>query len=70
MSTTRTVISPTSTESATIVELRRQYGCGPIEFAGSDNAMYERHLLFDNVVDLAAAGPRERFERRTSSSSA
>ena len=62
MSTTRTVISPTSTESATIAELRRQYGCGPIEFAGSDNAMYERHLLFDNVVDLAAAGPRERFE--------
>ena len=24
--------------------------------------MYERHLVFDNVVDLAAAGPRERFE--------
>jgi starch phosphorylase len=23
---------------------------------------YERHLVFDNVVDLAAAGPRERFE--------
>jgi len=62
MSTTRTVISPTSTESATIAELRRQYGCGPIEFSGSDNAMYERHLLFDNVVDPVAAGQRERFE--------
>jgi glycogen phosphorylase len=62
MSTTRTVISPTSTESGTIAELRRQYGCGPIEFAGSDNAMYERHLLFDNVVDVVAAGQRERFE--------
>ena len=24
--------------------------------------MYERHLLFDNVVGLTAAGPRERFE--------
>ena len=23
---------------------------------------YERHLLFDNVIDLTAAGPRERFE--------
>jgi hypothetical protein len=45
MSTTRTVISPTQTESAGIAELRRQYGCGPIEFSGSDNAMYERHLL-------------------------
>ena len=62
MSTTRTVISPTSTESATIAELRRQYGCCPIEFSGSDNAMYERHLLFDNVVDPVVAGPRERFE--------
>jgi len=62
MSTTRKVISPTSTESDAIAELRRQYGCGPIEFAGSDNAMYERHLLFDNVVDPVAAGQRERFE--------
>ena len=26
------------------------------------DALYERHLLFDNVVDPAAAGPRERFE--------
>ncbi|MBZ5724235.1 MAG: glycogen/starch/alpha-glucan phosphorylase [Acidobacteriia bacterium] len=34
----------------------------PYQFAGSDNALYERHLVFDNVVDLAAAGPRERFE--------
>jgi len=24
--------------------------------------LYERHLVFDNVVDLAAVGPRERFE--------
>jgi starch phosphorylase len=62
MSTTRTVISSTSTESDTIGKLRRQYGCGPIEFSGSDNAMYERHLLFDNVVDPVVAGPRERFE--------
>ena len=27
-----------------------------------ENALYERHLVFDSVVDLAAAGPRERFE--------
>src|SRR5207237_8357493 len=42
--------------------LRRHYATGPIEFARRDNAWYERHLVFDNVVDLAAAGPRERFE--------
>ncbi len=42
--------------------LQRQYGCGPVPLAGTDNAFYERHLVFDNVVDLAAGGPRERFE--------
>ena len=29
---------------------------------GTDNALYERHLLFDNAIDLAAATPRDRFE--------
>ena len=53
---------PTSTKTDSIANLHSQYGCGPIEFAGTDNALYERHLVFDNVVDLAAAGPREHFE--------
>jgi len=43
-------------------KLLKLYGCGPIEFSGTDNALYERHLLFDNVVKLSAAGDRERFE--------
>ena len=38
-----------------------QYGCGPVRFTGRDG-LYKRHLLFDHVVDLAAAGPREHFE--------
>jgi glycogen phosphorylase len=42
--------------------LRRQYGCGPVELTGTADALYERHLLFDNVADPAAAGPRERYE--------
>ena len=41
--------------------LARHYGCGPIQFTGSDG-LYERHLVFDNVMDPAATGPRERFE--------
>jgi starch phosphorylase len=45
-----------------LAKLRRQYGCGPVEFSGTDDALYERHLLFDDVVSPAAAGPRERFE--------
>jgi starch phosphorylase len=39
-----------------------QYGSGPIQLAGTDNAFYERYLVFDNVAALTAAGPRERFE--------
>ena len=43
-------------------ELLAQYGCGPIQFSGHADALYERHLLFDEVVDPLAAGGRERFE--------
>ena len=42
--------------------LLTQYGCGPIHFTEADTGLYDRHLLFDNVMDLNAAGPRERFE--------
>src|SRR5437588_10376560 len=42
--------------------LRRQYGCGPVELTGTPDALYERHLLFDNVVDPAAASARQRYE--------
>ncbi len=59
---TRRVIGPTRTESESIAKLGSQYGCGPMEFAGTPDASYEHHLLFDNIVDPAAAGARERFE--------
>src|SRR5262245_6094399 len=42
--------------------LLAQYGCGPVQFSGTSDGLYERHLLFDSVRDPAAAGPRERFE--------
>ena len=62
MSTRRREPSPASPGADGTAELLRQYGCGPVEFTGTDNALYERHLFFDNVVKLADAGPRERFE--------
>ena len=56
-------VSPTPpTGSDDMSKLIQQYGCGPVQFTGTDNALYERHLIFDNVVELMAAGPRERFE--------
>ncbi|HXJ33845.1 MAG TPA: glycogen/starch/alpha-glucan phosphorylase [Candidatus Eisenbacteria bacterium] len=43
-------------------DLLAQYGCGPVQFSGTSDALYERHLLFDSVRDVASAGARERFE--------
>jgi starch phosphorylase len=43
-------------------ELLEQYGCGPFHFAGTDNGLYERHLLFDNVRDLKKTDAREHYE--------
>jgi len=43
-------------------ELLRQYGCGPIPFAGSENAFYDRHLVFDRVIDPGVAIAQERLE--------
>jgi glycogen phosphorylase len=43
-------------------ELLTRYGCGPIRFSGRDDALYERHLLFDDIVAPETAGARERFE--------
>ena len=42
--------------------LRLQYGCGPVQFSGADEALYNRHLLFDGVIDPFKATPREQFE--------
>jgi starch phosphorylase len=48
--------------AASPAELLRQYGCGPIPFVGTENAFYERHLIFDRVIDPKVATARERFE--------
>jgi len=62
MTSPKIVSSPTSTELDTTSKLLNQYEAGPVEFVGTANALYERHLVFDNVVDLADVGPRDRFE--------
>lgn len=58
----RTAIPATSAAADGLARILEQYGCGPIRFTGTDDALYERHLIFDTVADLKAAGPRERFE--------
>ena len=36
-------------------EILQQYGVGPIQFSGTNDALYERHLTFDHVVDVKKA---------------
>src|ERR1043166_1290656 len=55
-------VSTRSTGSNELSKLIQQYGCGPVQFTGTNDALYERHLVFDNVLDAAAIGDRERFE--------
>ena len=42
--------------------MNTQYGCGPVRFAGTSEALYERHLVFDSGVDSSASTARDRFE--------
>ena len=42
--------------------LLEHYGCGPIRFAGTESALYHRHLYFDNVIRPLEATARDKFE--------
>jgi len=61
MSEVNEMASKRSKRSDTKQDLLRQYGCGPIQFSGTNDALYERHLLFDDIVAPTAAGAREQF---------
>jgi starch phosphorylase len=62
MSATNILDSPASASSQDLSNLLDQYECGPVTLAGEDNALYERHLTFDNVIDSSTATQRDRFE--------
>jgi starch phosphorylase len=62
MATKPILESPMSARSVDTSKLLDQYGCGPFRVTGTNNALYERHLLFDNVIDPAAVTSRDQFE--------
>jgi starch phosphorylase len=47
---------------ANISELLKPYSSRAIRFAGTEDALYERHLVFDRAIDPRVASARERFE--------
>jgi glycogen phosphorylase len=55
-------VVPMATNPNTVSQLLQQYGTGSTPLAGTDNAFYERHLIFDRAIDPKVASARERFE--------
>jgi starch phosphorylase len=53
--------APATSKGADISKVLEQYG-GPVKFTGAEDALYERHLVFDNVMEETTIGARERFE--------
>ncbi|HEX3350096.1 MAG TPA: glycogen/starch/alpha-glucan phosphorylase [Acetobacteraceae bacterium] len=53
---------PHGPQAPDVTQLIAQYGCGPVRLGGAEDALYDRHLLFDNVLDAASVGWRERYE--------
>jgi len=49
-------------KSASPEEILARLNCGPVKFSGKDDALYERHLAFDQVVPSNKVTPRDRFE--------
>ncbi len=62
MSTKSTPVTSKQAGSDHLSKLLVQYGCGPIQFSGVSDALYERHLLFDRVIDPAETTAREHYE--------
>ncbi len=52
---------PARSAGADLSKLIEQYG-GLVQFSGTSEAIYERHLVFDNVMAEKMIGRRERFE--------
>jgi starch phosphorylase len=62
MSTKSIPVTSKQSGSDHLSKLLAQYGCGPIRFSGVSDALYERHLLFDRVIDPAETTAREHYE--------
>src|SRR5277367_2468895 len=55
-------VVPMAASGATSSDVLQQYFAEPIPLAGTDTALYERHLVFDRAIDPKVASARERFE--------
>src|ERR1700692_224518 len=55
-------VVPMTTSATNVSDVLQEYGYGAMPFIGTENAFYERHLVFDRAIDPKVASARERFE--------
>src|ERR1700675_992386 len=55
-------VVPMATKTANVAETLQRYSSSAIRFAGTEDALYERHLVFDRTIDPKVASAREKFE--------
>jgi len=62
-----TKVVPMATKTPNIRGLLQPYGSGTLAFAATEDALYDRHLVFDRAIDPQVASAREQFEAFASS---
>jgi glycogen phosphorylase len=55
-------VVPLTTSAPPVSDILQHYGSESTPFIGTENAFYERHLIFDRAIDPKVASARERFE--------
>src|SRR5580704_15194146 len=60
-------VVPMANKTANVSEILKHYWSRPIPFLGTDDGLYEKHLVFDRAIDPKVASARERFEAFSSS---
>jgi len=55
-------VVPMAKRTGSTADLLRQYSGDSMEFSGTADALYDRHLIFDRAIDPKVASARERFE--------
>src|SRR5580700_1774781 len=55
-------VVPMTASATNVSDVLQRYGFGTMPFIGTEDAFYERHLVFDRAIDPKVVSARERFE--------
>ena len=48
--------------NSSVAEILRFYACGPVPLPSDPDAAFQRHLVFDHMIDPAKGSTRQRFQ--------